>query len=154
MSDEKRTEGPLFGDQKMKPMIILPPDAMSAEDVDLLRANGLCVVVAKEPSLVKFMDPIPAVSSRTAVENAAIQLSRKIIGKGYWTSTGTRESLAALYVDLLVAGTSLDPRPSKQEREQEIFDVEKAEELRRLARQEAKAERDAAFAAKKKVGGK
>ena len=49
----------------MKPMIILPPDVMDKENIDLLRENGICVVVAKDPAKVRFVDPIPAVASRT-----------------------------------------------------------------------------------------
>jgi hypothetical protein len=135
----------------MMPIVVLPPDSVSEADIEVLRKNGLCVVVAKEPSLVKFMDPIPAVVGRTAVEDAAIQLSRKILTKGFWNDTGgTRKEIATAYYDILIKGTALDPNPSKKEREEEIFSLAKADELRRLAREEAKAERAAAKAAKKK----
>jgi hypothetical protein len=117
-----------------------------------LRDNGLCVVEAKEPALVKFLDPIPAVASRTIVENAAIELSRKVMSKSYWTSDHTRNEIATAYVDLLIRGTPLDPMPTKQERELEIFDAAKADELRRLAREEAKAERAAAKKLKQSQG--
>jgi hypothetical protein len=57
-----------FMDSPMKPIVILPPGAMSKEDIDRLRNNNLCVVEAQEPGLVKFLDPIPAISSRTEIE--------------------------------------------------------------------------------------
>lgn len=138
-------------DAAMKPVIILPPDTMSAEDVECLRQNGLCVVTAKEPSLVKFMDPIPAVVGRTAVEDAAIRLSRKVLHPNTWSSDSTRKDIATMYIDLLIQGTPLDPKPLKQEREQEIFDDAKRLELQRLAREEAKAEREAAKKVKPKT---
>lgn len=130
----------------MKPIIILCPDAMSEENIKLLRENDLCVVVAKNPAAVKFVDPIPAASSRTSIENAAIKLSRKILTPGFWNSIGTRENMAAAYIDILVKGTPLDPypEPTPEEREKEIFDSAKADELRKLAREEAKAQREAA----------
>jgi hypothetical protein len=134
----------------MKPIIILPPDTMSDEDVQRLRDNGLCVVEAKEPSLVKFMDPIPAVIGRTAVEDAAIQLSRKILRKDFWSSEDTRKIIATQFFDILAKGTKLDPLPSKQETERILFDDAKQSELCRLAREEAKAERAAKKAAAKK----
>jgi hypothetical protein len=131
---------PLF-EGKMKPILILPPDSMSTDDIELLNANGICTVVAKDPAAVKFLDPIPSAAERTKTESAAIELGRKIMSKDFWTSAGTRDMICGAYVDLLVKGTSLDPRPSQKEREQEIFDIAKADELRRLAREEAKAQR-------------
>ena len=123
--------------------MILPPNVMTAEDVKMLRENDLCVVVAKDPARVKFVDPIPAASSRTQIENAAIQLSRKLLTTHVWDEN-TRRNVAAMYIDLLVKGTPLDPNGTKEEQEQRIFDEEKRDELRRLAKEEAKAERAAA----------
>lgn len=131
----------------MKPIIILPPKTMSDEDIKQLRANDLCVVVAEDPARVKFVDPIPATSSRTRMEDAAISLSR-IILNGQWgnyTSSGaiSRGDATSIYVDLLVEGTPLAPNYRSP---QQVFDLAKHEELQRLAREEAKAERAAAKA--------
>jgi len=49
-----------------------------------------------------------------------------------------------------VKRTPLDPDPTQKEIEKRIFNQEKAAELQRLARAEAKAEREAAKLAKKK----
>lgn len=138
----------------MKPIIILPPGAVSKEDIDRLRENDLCVVEAAEPALVKFVDPIPCISSRTQIEDAAIQLSRRVMSRDFWANGPLSESRAHCvrsFVEFLVAGTPLDPNPSQQELEREVFNFAKADELRRLAREEAKAERAAAKAAKKKA---
>ena len=139
----------------MKPIIILPPDTMSEEHIKLLRENDLCVVVAKDPAKVKFVDPIPASSSRTQMESAAIKLSRILLNGswGHWSQSGCigRDTAAKIYVDLLVEGTPLEHgyvEPAV--REQNIFDQAKADELRKLAREEAKAEH-AAKKAKKSV---
>lgn len=129
----------------MKPIIIVPPDTISAEDIKILRENNLCVVVATNPAAVKFVDPIPASSSRTEIENAAIQLSRRLL-HGELIGPDYRKNITALYVDLLVKGTPLDSRPTRAEEEQEIFDYAKRDEIRRLAKEEAKAERAAAKA--------
>lgn len=43
----------------MKPIIILPPNTMTDENIQLLRDNDLCVVVAEDPAAVKFIDPLP-----------------------------------------------------------------------------------------------
>lgn len=40
--------------------MIIPPELMSADDVKLLNENGICVVIATDPSKVKFVDPLPA----------------------------------------------------------------------------------------------
>ena len=141
---------------RMKPIIIIPPETMSKEDIKELRDNGLCVVEAADPSRVKFLDPIPSAAERTKHEQAAIQLSRKILSRNFYDSSGhnypvDRSDVAKLYIELLVKGTSLDPDPTAAEREIQIFDSAKADELRRLAREEAKADRQAAKAAKQKV---
>lgn len=151
MSDEKKE---LFQDWPMKPILILPPDAMSDDDIAELRKNHLCVVVAKDPSKVKFVDPLPAASSRTQIEAAAIRLSRLLLTGNkhphfpYDTQGSTyRSEISKLFVELLVDGTPLDPNGSMEEQHQKIFDLEKADEIRRLAREDAKAERAAAKAA-------
>lgn len=132
----------------MKPIIILPPDAMSADDIKMLRDNGICVVVASNPNAVKFVDAIPAVSSRTTMEHAAIQLSRKLLA-GELVGNDYKKNVAALYVDLLVKGTPLDPKPTKEEQEKITFDAAKFDEIQKIAREEAREE-----AAKKKAAKK
>lgn len=123
----------------MKPMIILPSDVMSKDDIEILRANNICVVVATDPSKVRFVDPIPAQSSRTDIENAAIKLSRKILS-GHFNEDSTK-TFAQMYVSLLVQGTPLDSRPSQAEMEKRAYDESKLEEVRKLAREDARAER-------------
>lgn len=129
----------------MKPIIILPPETMSDKDVNVLRENGLCVVVATDPAKVKFVDPIPSVSSRTQMEDAAIRLSRRLLRGDLFANN--RRDFADLYVDCLIKGTSLDANYVEPEiREAAVFNAAKEDELRRLAREEAKAERLAAKA--------
>lgn len=125
---------------KMKPVIIIPPDTISDDDIKLLRENNLCVVVAQDPSAVKFLDPIPAQLQRTKIEQAAIMFSRKLLARGTYDGQ-TRANFTAMFFDLLVAGTPLDPEPSQEEKEKAEFRSAKYEEIRRLAREEAKAER-------------
>lgn len=52
--------------------------------------------------------------------------------------------MARVYIDILMQGTPLSNEPSKEEKEKRIFDDAKHDELRRLAKEEAKAERLAA----------
>jgi len=127
----------------MKPMIIIPPETMSPEDIGLLRENGICVVVSANPAAVKFVDPIPAMSSRTTIEDAAIKLSRKLLA-GELVGGDYRKNIATLYVDILSKGTPLDVNGTKEEQEARVFDSAKRDELVRLAREEAKLERAAA----------
>jgi len=136
----------------MKPMMIVPPGTFSPEDLALLRENGLCVVETAEPSRVRFVDPLPAVSSRTQIENAAIGLSRLLLnneGPWKWTEE-TCGKFATMYARLLIKGTPLDMQALQTERlNQQAFDDAKADELRKLAREEARAERAAKKAEKK-----
>jgi len=129
----------------MQPMIILPPEMMSEQNIQALRDNGICVVEAKDPSKIKFVDPIPAVSSRTGIENAAIQLSRCVLnGMGRCLVENgkmDRVSIMRQYIDFLVVGTPLDPNPPREQIEREVFDKTKEEEIRKIAREEARTER-------------
>lgn len=61
----------------MKPILILPPDQMSKEDMDRLRENDICVVEAKDPSLVRFCEP-PPTRNLDEVTLASINLSRYV----------------------------------------------------------------------------
>lgn len=137
----------------MRPMIVLPCGEVSAEDIQCLRDNGLCVVEAANPGNVKFVDPMPAASCRTEMENAAIKLSRILLNHSGWydhrwnLESMNRNDFCALFVECLIVGTSLD-KQTRTEKEREIFEDAKHDELRRLAREEAKAER-AALKAKK-----
>jgi hypothetical protein len=138
-----------MNDQPMKPIILLPEGAISAENIEALRQNGICVVEAKDPGAIKFLDPIPSAADRGKVEQAAIALSRKILNKGFWSNSQTRDEICRWYVEALVKGTPLDPEPTQAEKERQYFSSEKILELQRLAREEAREERAAARAAKK-----
>lgn len=138
----------------MKPIIILPPDSMSDADIAELRANDICVVTSKEPAKVEFVDPIPSISSRTQIENAAIGLCRKILRPNFWNSTGSWNgstvsgTVLQTYIEMLVEGSPLDPKASKEELGRKASEEAYFDERRRIAREEARAER---AAAKKKI---
>lgn len=141
-NSQAATDGKGFfpSDAKMKPIMILPPDTMSDEDIKSLRDNGLCVVISKDPARLKFLDPIPSMAGRTKIEDAAIALSRKVLDSRTFTQNGAyleRSSIAKLYVDLLVKGTSLDPNVELETR---WYDDAKAQEIQKIAREDARAE--------------
>src|SRR5690349_8957379 len=101
-------------DGRMKPIMLLPPETIDDEGIKLLRENGLCVVVAKDPARVKFLDPIPSIAQRTKIEDTAIRLSRKLLdrdtfvgGSPGYAKSFSRSEIAQMFVDLLVAGTPL-----------------------------------------------
>jgi hypothetical protein len=144
----------------VKPIMVLPPEVMSAADIELLRENGICVVVASDPATLRFLDSIPSASARDKIDDAAIKLSRVLLN-GMWGKYSnmtvlSRQDFAKIFVDLLVEGTSLDERGTPQEYEQLIFDQAKEAEITRLAREEARAERAAKkqAAAEKREGKK
>ena len=143
-----------WNDKTMKPMIILPPDLMSEQDIKVLRENGICVVVATDPAKVRFVDPLPAVSSRTDIENAAIKFSRVLLNRqwGDVSSSGCIgiSEFARIYLDCLLEGTPLSKAGTKEEQTQRYLDQVKLDELDRLAREEAKEERAAMKASKAK----
>lgn len=77
------------------------------------------------------------------MESACIKLSRKIFAGQVWGEEGMK-TFANKYIELLISGTSLDSRPTQQEREKQEYDSAKLEEMRRLGREDAKVEREAA----------
>ncbi len=131
----------------MKPMIVLPPKLMSDKDVQILRDNGLCVVIAQDPSKVRFVDPIPASSARTEIENAAIQLSRKVLNPNTWKDPDYVKNFTSMFVEILIAGTPLSSGPTQKEKEDSVYNAEKMDMIRKMAREDAKSERDAKKAA-------
>lgn len=131
----------------MDPIMIIPPGLMEEADIKLLLDNSICVVVvAKDPAQVRFMDPLPAISSRTDIENAAIQLSRKILNPATWSDSTHTKQFSDMFVKLLIEGTPLDPRPSQREQEKEHSWSVRRDEIARIAREEVRAERVAAKA--------
>lgn len=92
----------------MKPMVIIPPDVMSDEDITLLRENGICVVVCKEPDAVRFVDAIPEISSRTEIQAASIELSRFLLSPPPGSqSTLYRSDIIKTFCDILMRGEPL-----------------------------------------------
>ena len=63
----------------MKPILILPRGQMSQAAIKMLRENGLCVVEAKDPSQVRFVET-PSMDY-TAQEQAAIKLVKKLLSE-------------------------------------------------------------------------
>jgi hypothetical protein len=98
----------------MKPMIILPPDVMDAENIKLLRENDICVVVAKDPVKVRFVDPIPAASSRTEIEEVAIELFRRLIAWPWSDAHISRGYIMRLYCEILAESGYIDQRTKKK----------------------------------------
>jgi hypothetical protein len=137
----------LLTQSSIKPIILVPTGEMTAENLKLLNDNGICTVECKNPALVKFLDPIPSSAQRGKIEQAAIQLFRKLIG--VQDQTLYRSTIIEWYVKALAEGSSLQQGPTQEEQEAKMFADEKRWELQRLAREEAKAERAAIKAAKK-----
>lgn len=138
-------------DCHMKPIIVIPPDTISESDVQQLRDNGICVVVSKDPASLKFLDPIPACIGRSKIEDAAIALSRRLLNRGgIWAQIAAidRKDIAKLYMEILIKGTSLD---SQLDVDEQTFNDAKAEEIRKLASEEARSERAAKKLEKQKA---
>jgi hypothetical protein len=118
---------------------------MAEKYIKALNDNDFCVVQAKDPSKIQFLDPIPAQSSRTKIDSAAIALSRIILNGQFekYTTNGYvgRELAAKIFVDLVVKGSPLDPLGSTEERCQSAYIQSKIEESARLGREDARAER-------------
>lgn len=142
-----------MSEQTMKPMMVLKRGVLAAEDIVKLTENGLCVVESDDPSALKFIDTIPSMVGRTAIEDAAIQMSRRLLGEQFWVQSNqwvsrSRSDVTRLFVEMLLSGSPLSEAPTLQEKEREYFNRHRMEELELLARQEAREERAAAKAAR------
>lgn len=128
----------------MKPLIIIPPDLVSPEDVKKLDEMGLCVVVAKDPSMVKFVDPIPTLSNRTEIEAACIEFTKRMLG-AFQNGAPDQGQRNRMFVECLAPGTPLDPNPPKTQAQLDkiVYDDAHYEEVRKIAREDARAERAA-----------
>lgn len=89
---------------KIKPVIILPPGEMTQKDIAELKDNGFCVVVAKRPDAVRFMEP--PLQSYPAPERAALKLVRFIVAN---RTNGPQayNDLTERLCDYLIEGTPL-----------------------------------------------
>lgn len=97
---------------RMKPVIILPKGAVSAEDIALLRENQFCVVEADDPSEVRFMEPPP--NGYSEQERAAIALCRHIM-RHSWDASWTKRDLGNLLAQFFIEGSPLQyVEPAKQ----------------------------------------
>lgn len=93
-------------DIRIKPLIILPKNQMSAEDIQRLNDNGLCVVEAENPDSVRFAEPPPAMDYDIR-ERAALQLFRRLMVRT--NATYTRSDVAQFFVDAILNGSPLEP---------------------------------------------
>ena len=88
----------------MRPVIILPTGEVSKKDLRELRKNGFCVVEAKAPGLVRFLEPPP--QDYSMQEEAAIKLCRSLLDKTN-TLCLTRQEIASKYALIIIDGTPL-----------------------------------------------
>lgn len=99
---------------KIRPVIILPPDEMSEDDIGKLNNNGFCVVVAKHPDQVRFMEP--PLQSYPAPERAALKLCRVIMASR--EKNVTLQDLTQRLCDFLMEGVPIPGvtqlQPAKQ----------------------------------------
>lgn len=83
----------------MQPILVLPPDSMTDEDIQRLRDNEICVVVSSDPTALRFVDPPPS-GNYDLVTDAALQLSRVVMNNPNTNYTG--QSLAAWWAQVLI----------------------------------------------------
>lgn len=94
--------------QRMKPVIILPIGTMKKKDIQQLRENLFCVVEAKKPEDIRFMEPPP--QGYSAQEKAAMALCRFVVAQR------TDKILYAGHLkeflcDVLINGSPLQAQP-------------------------------------------
>jgi len=129
----------------MKPIIIVPTKTLSPENLKMLRDNELCVIEAKDPAKIKFLDPIPSASQHDKAEAAAISLSR-ILLNGQWAEYDSsaqigRSTFSRIFVDLLIKGTALDRNGTIAQQRDNEYNYAYAQEVAKLAREDARNER-------------
>lgn len=96
-------------DQRTKPVVIIKPKAMSKADIRRMNHAGITVVEAESPESIRFLDPPPF--DRDQQERAAISLSRILLTTGNNNTPYYRQTIAEMYVKILLEGTPLEQRP-------------------------------------------
>lgn len=92
MTEEPKTK-------RMAPVIVVPTGEISKEDLALVRENGFCVIEAKNPDAVRFMEPPP--NGYSEQERAAIALCRHLMrfeGDRNWTKREIGNLLAQFFI--------------------------------------------------------
>lgn len=134
MNEEKNKPEP----KQMKPMIVLPVGEVTPEDIQQLRDNGICVIEAKEPANVRFVEPLESSLGQDDFARAAIQLTRRILcGEVGGFAKGDCSKLLA---EILIKGSPIDPAETPQEYAANLFDEFKDCEIAELAKKAAEIE--------------
>ena len=94
-------------DLKMKPVMIVPKGALSKADLKRLNDNFICVVEAKDPAAVRWMEPYP--QGYNVQELAAIELARGLLRDGKLPGHGynVKQTVGALYAEILLRSDPL-----------------------------------------------
>jgi hypothetical protein len=96
---------------RMRPTVILPIGAMDKKQITKLNRNGFCVVEAKQPEAVRFLN-VPPVADYTVSERAAIELARVLMSPKDCPWAGdTRDKIARMFVDILMKAQPLVKMP-------------------------------------------
>jgi hypothetical protein len=85
----------------MQPILVLPPDEMSPEDMQRLRDNGICVVEAKHPGELRFIDP-PPVGNHDQVTEASLNLTRFVVNNYQSGGSYNAKDLAGYWAHMLI----------------------------------------------------
>ncbi len=93
-------------EKRVQPVVIIEPGAMTRKDINRLNKAGIVVVEAKNPPSIRFLDPPP--TDRKEMERAAIKLCRVLLTEGTYASTYSRQTIAEIYVKLLLQGMPLE----------------------------------------------
>lgn len=92
-----------MNNQPAKPVIILPTGKVSKADIRMLRKNGLCVIEAEDPSLIRFLEPPPG--DYGPQEKAAIATCRHLMGQCEYLNG---REIKALFANFIIKGTTLE----------------------------------------------
>lgn len=94
--------------ERVRPVVIIEPGAMSKRDISRMNKAGITVVEAKNPPAIRFLDPPPY--DRDDQERAAISLCRVLLTQGATNTQYYRSTIAEMYVKLLMEGHPLEAR--------------------------------------------
>jgi hypothetical protein len=144
----------------MKPILIIPPDTIDAEGIKALNDNGICCVVATDPSSVQFADPENSgYFAECAVRFTRVMLNQNtFIQNNQWHNLSMDE-VARLFTVEAKKGTPFSrEHQDKLEAAKRIIENAKLDEEAKIAREEAReeaaqrrAEKAAAKSSKKAV---
>ncbi len=105
------SEQPTQSDNHQQPIMVLPKGALSVEDIQRLRDNGVCCVEADEPDAIRFVDPPVDLS---VIDRSAGEVFRMLLERPDRTESWNVRELVDYLARAIASRVPREIRPVKK----------------------------------------